>query len=191
MQDKRTLFFFFLSFSFLWGWIRCLQPRQRATSAITLKGTLEEYTCSDFIFFNVLFLFLKYLYIYLLIIFILAAPSLSCGTRDLRCSMQDLQLQHADSLLQHVGSNSPTRDRTWAPCTGSMESYPLDHQGSPTFALTLVHFGSRSFMRNSYNIHIYPIHCVFASNYVSFRQLCILNELLYTCGQQGSQQDWL
>ena len=31
----------------------------------------------------------------------------------------------------HAGSSSPTRDRTQAPCIGSMESYPLDHQGSP------------------------------------------------------------
>ena len=30
----------------------------------------------------------------------------------------------------HVGSSSPTTDRTWAPCIGSVESYPLDHQGS-------------------------------------------------------------
>ena len=27
--------------------------------------------------------------------------------------------------------SSRTRDRTWAPCIGSVESYPLDHQGSP------------------------------------------------------------
>ena len=33
------------------------------------------------------------------------------------CSMHDL--------------SSPTRDRTRAPCGGSMESSPLDHQGSP------------------------------------------------------------
>ena len=30
----------------------------------------------------------------------------------------------------HAGSSSPTRDRTRAPCIGSTESYPLDHQGS-------------------------------------------------------------
>ena len=33
------------------------------------------------------------------------------------CGLQDL--------------SSPTRDRTHAPCSGSTESYPLDHQGSP------------------------------------------------------------
>ena len=26
---------------------------------------------------------------------------------------------------------SLTKDQTWAPCIGSAESYPLDHQGSP------------------------------------------------------------
>ena len=30
-----------------------------------------------------------------------------------------------------MGSSSPTRDRTQAPCTESMVSDPLDHQGSP------------------------------------------------------------
>ena len=43
---------------------------------------------------------------------------LSCGMRTLSCGI-------------HVGSNSLTRDRTWAPCVGSAESYPLCHQGSP------------------------------------------------------------
>ena len=32
----------------------------------------------------------------------------------------------------HVGSSSPTRDRTQAPCIGSVESSALCHQGSPT-----------------------------------------------------------
>ena len=54
-----------------------------------------------------------YLFIYLVV------PGLSCGMRTLSCGM-------------HVGSSSLTRDRTWAPCIGSAESYPLHHQGSPT-----------------------------------------------------------
>ena len=41
-------------------------------------------------------------------------------------------LQHANSLLWHLGSSSPTRDRTWAPYNGSLESYLLSHQGSPS-----------------------------------------------------------
>ena len=35
------------------------------------------------------------------------------------------------SCGRHVVSSSLTRDWTWAPCTGSTESYPLCHQGSP------------------------------------------------------------
>ena len=56
-------------------------------------------------------------------------PGLSCGTRDLRCGMRAL------SCGMHAGSSSPTRDRTWAPCIESMESYPPDHQGSPSFVI--------------------------------------------------------
>ena len=54
--------------------------------------------------------------------------------------MWDL-LQHMGSLIFVVAcrifscskweSASLIRDWTWAPCTGSMESQPLDHQGSP------------------------------------------------------------
>ena len=43
---------------------------------------------------------------------------LSCGMRTLSCGM-------------HVGSSSLTRDQTWTPCIGSVESHPLCHQGSP------------------------------------------------------------
>ena len=86
-----------------------------------LKGVWK--LCTNIIFFLI--------FIYL--IFILAAPGLSCGMWDLlvaagsllSCSMSTL------SCGMHVGSSSLTRDRTWAPCTGSMESYPLDYQGSP------------------------------------------------------------
>ena len=35
------------------------------------------------------------------------------------------------SQLWHVRSSSPTRDRTWALCIGSMKSLPADHQESP------------------------------------------------------------
>ena len=48
----------------------------------------------------------------------MAGPGLSCGMWAVSCSM-------------HVGSRSLTRDRTQAPCIGSVESYPLDHQGRP------------------------------------------------------------
>ena len=52
------------------------------------------------------------------IFFKIYAPGLSCSMWTLSCGM-------------HVGSGSLMRDRTWAPCIGSVESYPLDHQVSP------------------------------------------------------------
>ena len=52
------------------------------------------------------------------------------------CSMWTL------SYDMHAGSSSLTRDRTRAPCIGSVESYPLDHQGSslPIFWLGCLFF---------------------------------------------------
>ena len=38
-----------------------------------------------------------------------------------------------------MGSNSLTRDRNQAPCIGSMESYPLDRQGSPHLVILVKH----------------------------------------------------
>ena len=55
-----------------------------------------------------------------------ACGLLSCGMRTLSCGM-------------HVGSSSLIRDRTPAPCTGSAESYPLDHQGSPCVMFWIAH----------------------------------------------------
>ena len=54
----------------------------------------------------------KYLFVYLVV------PGLNCG--------------------MHVGSSSLTRDQTQAPCTGSAESYPLRHQGSPNTYLFMI-----------------------------------------------------
>ena len=59
-----------------------------------------------------------------LIFISLTTPGPRWGTQDLRCQVRDPQ-------LRHVGSSSLTRDRTQAPCIGSSESQPLDHQGSP------------------------------------------------------------
>ena len=36
------------------------------------------------------------------------------------------------SLLQHARSSVLTRDQTWVPCIGIVESQPLDHKGSST-----------------------------------------------------------
>ena len=44
------------------------------------------------------------------------------------------------SQLQHVGSSSLTRDRTWFSHTGSVESWPLDYQGSPSSEIFMCGF---------------------------------------------------
>ena len=56
------------------------------------------------------------LFIYLVLV--VAHELLSCGMQTLSCGV-------------HVRSSSLIRDRTWDPCIGSAESYPLRHQGSP------------------------------------------------------------
>ena len=60
--------------------------------------------------------------------------TLSCGTRTLSCSVRTLSCgMQTPCCGMHVGSSSQTRARTQAPCTGSADSYPVDHQGSPLF----------------------------------------------------------
>ena len=70
----------------------------------------------DLIFFLIskiyLFIYLFILNIYLFIY--LVAPDLSCGSGLLSCDMRIL------SCVMHVGSSSLTRDRTRAPCIGSV-----------------------------------------------------------------------
>ena len=72
------------------------------------------------------FFYFKYLFIYFGCVgsSLLHVGSFSCGMRTLSCGML-------------VGSSSLTRDLTRAPCIGSTESYPLDHQGSPVCWLYL------------------------------------------------------
>ena len=74
-----------------------------------------------------LLLFLKSIYLFRLCRVLVAA----CGTFLAAWGF----LVAACGLLScsmHAGSRSPTRDQTRAPCIGSTESYPLDHQGSPS-----------------------------------------------------------
>ena len=40
--------------------------------------------------------------------------------------------------MQHEGSSSWTTDRTWALCIGSMESQPLNHEGSPLICFSYI-----------------------------------------------------
>ena len=69
--------------------------------------------------FQLFFFFNIYLFIWLCRVLVAARRIFSCGTQALLVAtcMRDL--------------NSLSRDRTRAPCIGSAESYPLDHQGSP------------------------------------------------------------
>ena len=71
--------------------------------------------------------FLKKIYLFIWLHWFLVAAHglLSCGMWTLSCSMR-------------VGSSSLTRDRTWAPCIGSVESYPLCPQESPKSSLYIV-----------------------------------------------------
>ena len=52
---------------------------------------------------------------------------------SLSCSIFIVEslLPCSGSQLWHARSSFLTRDRTQAPCIGSMKSWPLDHQGSP------------------------------------------------------------
>ena len=58
----------------------------------------------------------------------LTRPSLSCSTQDPQAPLWQ------EPQLWHGGSSSLTRDGTQAPCIGSTESQPLDHQGIPPCA---------------------------------------------------------
>ena len=64
-------------------------------------------------------IYLFYLFIHPFI-WLSLVPVVACGILDLHCGFP----------LGLVGSSSLTRDQIQAPCIGSMESYPLDHQGN-------------------------------------------------------------
>ena len=56
----------------------------------------------------------------------------TCRIFSLRCDMWDCSVAAYEVFqLQRVRCSSLNRGLTWAPCTGSTESEPLDHQGSP------------------------------------------------------------
>ena len=96
-----------------------LQQGMRSPVSTTLTGYFQAFGVS----FVGLFVFLIFVY--------LTAPGLSCSTWD-------LQSWHENTQLQHVGSSSLTGDQTWAPYTGTMDSQPLDHQGSEVKSLSHV-----------------------------------------------------
>ena len=102
---------------------------------------------------------------------------LSCGMRTLSCGMRTL------SCSRHVGSSSPTRDQTQAPCIGSAESYPLDHQGIPSFTLYthIYHFWHSSFLPiYSINIKYHFLSVQRAFFRISYREgLLAMNSLCF------------
>ena len=78
------------------------------------RQSLNHWTAREVpvIFFFLIFIYLLFLYLFWLRwVLVEAGGLLSCGV--------------------HVGSSSLSRDWTQAPCIVSVESYPLDHQGSP------------------------------------------------------------
>ena len=117
--------------------------------------------------------------IWLCWVLVAAGGPLSCGMRTISCST-------------HAGSSSPTRDRTWAPCIGSAESYPLDHQGSlPTcfdWSENLLHKAFISIISNSkqHDLCVLGLVCtngsLFRAHHFNCHQIC----LRYTtfCGQK-------
>ena len=88
----------------------CLgNPMDRGVWWVTIHGVTESDTTE---------LLSTHAYMYLF-----GCAGCSCGMWDLQCLLWHVRLFFFK--LQHVGSSSR------APCIGSEESYPLDHQGSP------------------------------------------------------------
>ena len=86
----------------------------------------------------------------------MAALGLSCGMQTLSCGM-------------HAGSSSPTRGQTRAPCIGSVESYPLDHQGSPGNVLGLeraLSYKDVCICQNSAKVHLRFLHFIICKFYM-------------------------
>ena len=94
--------------------------RFRDTKQVSGCRELEEATKSDFI------CFLKTSQVFCLFVCCISLPpSLSLS----HCAVS--QLWHAVYLSCSIWDVvPPTRDRIWAPCIGSLESQPLDHQGN-------------------------------------------------------------
>ena len=74
------------------------------------------------------------------------------------------------SCIMYVGSSSPTRDQTQAPCIGSTESYPLDHQGSPYIYLLeepqIVFHSGWNILHYHHSIWSFPFLCVLPTLFI-------------------------
>ena len=88
----------------------------------------------------------------------------SCCFLDLPCFMQDLYLGHGKSCLPHAGSSSLTRDPTQAPCYGSMESWPLDHQGVSRGRVSIYEFGEHTHIQSVHGNKKIPRYCVYGKD---------------------------
>ena len=73
-----------------------------------------------------------------------------------------------------MGSSFPTRDRTWVPCIGCVESYPLDNQGSPHF-----------FMFYYFLIIIIILKIYLFYLFLAALGLCCCARAFSSCGEQG------
>ena len=114
--------------------------------------------------------------LYSLLLFILAMLGLCCVIQALGCTGSVVVACGLSCSIWDL--RSPTRDWTWTPCIGNLESYPLDHQGSPFFSLLnqLLSQCPNSFYHLNYPLspgeHL-PIF-VFL---LCVREICICNEL--------------
>ena len=84
------------------------------------------------------------------------------------------------SSLWHAGSSSLTRDQTQAPCTGSMESQPSDHQQSPWNTFEMSRFIHKEVLCSPHLFHK-VITCKLSIYFLSSYFLCdIFNVFIQT-----------
>ena len=129
--------------------MRIMISRSQVTTLLISWHSVWAVIFFFLIFHSFIYLFwLRYVLVAARGIFVAACLIAACGL--LSCSM-------------HVGSSSLTRDRTQAPCIGSVESYPLDHQGSPgplSFSLKHMQLVLFSFHTSEVSGTDICIHCL-------------------------------
>ena len=84
------------------------------------------------------------------------------------------------SSLWHVGSSSLTRDPTQAPCFGSTESQPLDHQRSPWNTFEMSCFIHKEVLCILHLFHK-VIKCKLSVYFLSSYFLCNIFYFLFKC----------
>ena len=124
--------------------------------------------CCQYDFFFLFFFFFNeqwFLFIYSLILSVLG---LSCG-------MWDLLVAACGLLVAACRICSLTRDRTRDPCIGSTESYPLDHQGSPSIFTFSRSIGSFSPWHSSKKLLLLSIFSL--ENKSIYLDLCLPHQI--------------